>query len=416
MTILKFNLKNKKILLALITIAILAMTISSVSAAITVQFNPNTPSQVYIDSSASSTTYTTQIIINVYDSGSPAQNVDVEIFMNGGSLGVQNTKNTGIVYINPLVLGPCTNTYKAVAGGISATHTITYIDTYSPGGNNPGGSNPGGNNPGGSNPGGNNPGGNNPGGSNPGGSNPGNGAGNSNTLSLEKGVIYKGKNPVGIWDGKDAYVLSSGKLVKSPSYTSQVKQGIAKGQIKSSQIGTTSTSKIIKFVNNIASNKVTSSAVNALSKVYTKVNKGTIASKLIAAEIAANNLGASKFRGNNIILSTNAIKTVLNKDVSTKYIARKNVKVNTLNSALTKGKAILRIKNLKDSKWRYITVSKVSSKKVTVYDNKKSQKVAISSLTSYMKKRYTFSGVAITYNVKIGKTPSTANLKTATGY
>jgi len=238
----------------------------------------------------------------------------------------------------------------------------------------------------------------------------------ANGVSLKKGTIYEKNKAVGIWNGKNAYVLNSaGKLTINRSYNTKIKKSIAIGQTISTKVSVTTTSKLVKFVNNVASNKVTNSAVYSLSRVYTKTNRGSLALKLVAADIAASNLGAKKFSGNNVYISSNAIKTVLNGEVSKKYIARKNIKVNTLKTALTKGKAILRVKG-QDKKFHFIAISKVSNKKVRVYANKNSQKVALSSLTSYLnKKKFKFSGLAITYNVKIGKTPSTANLKAAIG-
>ncbi|MDR2966719.1 MAG: hypothetical protein LBU74_02080 [Methanobacteriaceae archaeon] len=238
----------------------------------------------------------------------------------------------------------------------------------------------------------------------------------SNGLFLKKGVIYKNNKAIGLWTGTDAYTLNSaGKLVKSSSSTKQVKEAITIGQTLSSKQSLSTTSKIVKFVNNVASNKVINSGVYSLANVYTKANKGSLALKLLAADIITNNLGVKKFTGSNVYISTNAIKSVLNDEFSKKFIARKSIKVSSLKTALAKGKAILQVKK-QDNKWHFISISKVSSKKVTVYDNKKSQKVAISSLTPYLSKnKYRFSGVAITYNVKIGQTPSTANLKAAIG-
>ena len=237
----------------------------------------------------------------------------------------------------------------------------------------------------------------------------------SNGLSLKKGAIYTNNKAIGIWNGKDAYILNSkGNLVKSSSYTKQVKQAIAIRQTRSSNVSITTTNRIIKFVDNIASNKLENSAVNSLSRIHTKAKKGTLALKLLAADIATSNLGAKKFTRNNVFISSDAIKSVLNTDFSRKYIARKDVKVDTLRTALAKGKAILRIRG-NNNQWGFIAISKVSKKSVTVYENKKSQKVAISSLSSHLNRKYRFSGVAITYNVKIGKTPSNANLKAATG-
>ncbi|MCL2114674.1 MAG: hypothetical protein FWH29_00455 [Methanobrevibacter sp.] len=238
----------------------------------------------------------------------------------------------------------------------------------------------------------------------------------SNGLSLKRGAIYEKNSAIGIWDGKNAYTLNSaGKLAKSSSYTRQVKQALAIGQTRSSKVSLTAGSKIFKFVNNVASNKVVNSAVNSLSRLYTKTNKGSLALKLLAADISTNNLGSKKFSGKNAYISSNAISSVLNWEVSKRYIARKNIKANTLKTALAKGKAILRVKG-SDNKLHFIAISKVSNKKVTVYDNKKSEKVAVNSLTSYLnRKKFRFSGVAITYNVKIGKSPSVNNLKSAIG-
>ena len=399
----KFNLKIKKIFLTLLAIAILATTVSNVSAAITVEFDPATPKQITLGNSIPT--------FNVYvrDSGQPVANAQVDIYFDNAIIGTYPTSASGKATFHHYIFltSSGNHNYRAVSGSASTTHTIRFIDPnpsipINP--NNPTPNNPNNQNP--SNP-NNNQNSNNPNNQN---------QGNSDKLSLNKGVIYKGNNVVGIWDGKYAYTLNSaGQLVKSSTYTSQVKQAIAKGQITSSKVGTTTTSKLVKFVNNIASNKITNSAVYALSKIYSKVNKGTIASKLLAAEITANNLGAKKFSGNNIYISANAIKSVLNKDVSKKYIARKNIKVNALKTVFAKGKSILVVKNIKSKKWHYIAVSKVANKKFTVYDNKNSKKVTIKSLTSFMKNKYKFSGVGITYNVKIGKTPNTAYLKALTG-
>jgi hypothetical protein len=238
----------------------------------------------------------------------------------------------------------------------------------------------------------------------------------ANGLNLKKGAIYEKSKAVGIWNGKDAYILNSaGKLVINRSYATKVKRAITSSQTLSSNVSIATTSKIVKFVNNIASNKVINSAVYSLSRVYTKTNRGSLALKLLAADITTNNLGAKKFSGNNIFISSNAITTVLKGELSKKYIAKKDVKVNTLNSVLSMSKAILRIKN-KDNKWQFIAISKISNKKVTVYENNKNQKIVVSSLTPYLKnKKFKFSGVAIAYNMKIGNTPSTANLKAAIG-
>jgi len=237
-----------------------------------------------------------------------------------------------------------------------------------------------------------------------------------NGLSLKKGAIYEKNKAIGIWNGKDAYTLNSaGKLVISKSYTSKVKKSIAIGQTLSTKVSTSTTTKTVKFVNNVASNKVTNSAVYSLSRVYTQTNRGSLALKLLAADIATGNLGAKKFSGSNVYISTNAIVTVLNGEVSKKYIANKEVKQNTLKSALEKGKAILRIKGA-DNKFHFIAISKVSNQKVTVYDNKNKQSIAINSLSSYLtKKKFKFSGVAITFNEKIGNTPSTDYLKATIG-
>lgn len=422
MTNLKFNLKTRKILLILLAIAIFATGISNVSAAIDkVQFDPSTPTQRNVDNFI-------QFRVQVQDSGSPASNVDVDFYydavfddptikdQSNVRLGTFKTVS-GVASIIHTMGHQSTITYKAVAGGMSSTHTVRYIDpNYKPI-QNPGGSNSGGSNSGGSNTGGSNTGGSNSGGSNSGGSNNGGSDSGNSSLSLKNGVIYKDNKAVGFWNGKNAYTLNSaGKLILSSSYTNQIKQAIDKGQIARSNIGTTTTSKIIKFVNNIASNKIKNSAVEAVSKIYTKVKKGTIATKLIAADIAAKNLGARKFSGNNIYLSTNAIKTVLNTDVSKKYIARKTVKANTLKTALKKGKAILRVKNLKSNKWQFIAISKLSNKKVTVFDKATKKTTNINSLPSYLKKKYKFSsGIAITFGVKVGKSPTLKLLKGSTG-
>jgi hypothetical protein len=237
----------------------------------------------------------------------------------------------------------------------------------------------------------------------------------NDSFSLNKGVIYIGSKSVGIWNGKDAYTLNSaGKLVKSSSYTVHVNQAITNNQTKNTTISSTATFKIVKFVNNVASNKVVNSAVYSLARLDIKQNKSTLSFKLLTNDIINSNLGAKEFTKNNVYLSTNALKNVLNNDVSKKYIARRNVKVNNLKNILSKGKAVLRVKNIKDNTWKYIAISKVSNKKVTVYDNKKSQKIDVKSLVSHMKK-YKFSGVAITYNVKAGKTPSNTYLKGVTG-
>jgi len=396
MTNLKFNLNMKKILLILMTVVILATAISNVSAAVNIQFD-SIPTQTNIDTFF-------QIKVRVTNSGVPVPNANVDFYDNNLKISTQPTNEFGVAHMTYTTNVAGVHNFKVESLGVSASRPVLIIDPNAgSGGNNPGGNNPGGNNPGGNNPGGNNPGGNNPGGNNTG----------ANKISLEKGVIYKGKNPVGIWDGKDAYVLSSGKLVKSSSYTKQIKQAIASGQFTSSAVTTTRTASIVKFVNNVQSKKITNSAVNALSRIYKKVSRGTIAYKLISAEIKANNLGPRKFVGNNILISTNAIRTVLRNDVSTKYIARKSVKVNTLRTALAKGPAILRVNK---NKSQFITISKTSNKRVTLFENNKSQKVAINSLASTLtKKKYKFSGMAITFNVKVGKSATVANQKAATG-
>ena len=235
-------------------------------------------------------------------------------------------------------------------------------------------------------------------------------------LTLNKGVIYDGSKVIGIWNGVQAYKINTkGKLVISPSYTNQVKEAINNGQTTNTKISTTITSKIVNFVNKVSSNKVVNSAVYSLSKIYTKTNKGTLAFKLITADITNNNFGAKKFTGSNVYISTNAIQNVLKENVSKKYTSRRNIQIKQLKSVVEKGNSILRVSNVKNNKWYFLTISKVSNKKVTLYDTKNSKKIGINSLTSYLKKNYKFSGTAITYNVKLGKTPNSKFLKDATG-
>lgn len=421
----KFNLKINKVLLTLLTLAILVMSISSVSAAITVQFDQNTATQCNVDKA---------VVIRVYvqDSGNPVSGVDVSFSYDavyddpalknqqGNPLGSFKTNTAGVATVTPFMGQQSSITYKAVYGGVSASHTIRYIDpNYKPIPTNPGDSNNGGSNQGGSNNGGSNNDGSTNGGSNNGGSNQGgsnSGTGNSDNLSLKKGVIYKNNKEVGFWDGKNAYTINSaGVIVISSSYTTQIKEAIAKGQIASSSISTTTTSKILNFLDKIGKNTVKNSAVDSLARIYTKADKRAIGFKLLTFELATGNLGKNKFVGNNVYISSNAIKCVLNDKVSKKYIGRKNIKLNSLKSVVGKGKSILRIKG-KDNKMHFIAISKVSNKKVTVYDNTKTnKKVAIGSLVSYLKKNYKFSGVAITYNLKVGKSPSSNILKGATG-
>jgi hypothetical protein len=56
------------------------------------------------------------------------------------------------------------------------------------------------------------------------------------------------------------------------------------------------------------------------------------------------------------------------------------------------------------------------SNNLTIYDNKKIKKVAISDIKSYLNKTYKFtSGIAITYNSELNKAISVSTLKKATG-
>jgi hypothetical protein len=403
MTNSKFNFKTKKILLMLLTIAILAISISNASASVSkVEFASNTPTEV--DISSGSMSYG-QMVVFVYDnSGNPAHNVDVQIYKSNIGPEIHNTKNRGFVTFMPiLTLSQSNITYTAIAGGITKSHTIRYIDPSASSGGGSGSGSGGGS--------GSGSGDGSGGGS---GSGSGDGSGDSSSLSLKKGVIYKNNKVVGIWDGNNAYTLNSaGRFAVSSSYTNQVKQALDKGQITPSKISATSISRMTKFINNVASNRIVNSAVESTSKIYTRANKRTIAFKLIADDIANSNLGKS--HGNNRYISTNAIKNVLSKEVNKKYIARKNIKVSNLKSVLDKGRAVLRVKKA-DNRWYFISISKVSNKRVTVWDNKKSQRIAVNSLTSHFKKnKYRFSGVAITYNVKAGKVPTTNNLKVARG-
>lgn len=245
----------------------------------------------------------------------------------------------------------------------------------------------------------------------------GNSSSNLETMvSLKKGIIYNGKNPIGVWDGNSAYVLNSaGKLVKNTDYTNNLKNAIKSGKIPLSNLATNVTSKIVKFTNNIQSGKVLNSGAYSLSRILTKDKKGTLIFRALSVDIANGKFNSKRFSKDNIYISTNALKKVLNDYSSTKYIARKSVSVSELKSASKKGKTILRVKS-KDKKWHFITISKVSNGKVTVYDNKKSKKISDSSLKSYLKKYYKFtSGTAITYSVKIGKTPNIKHLNDAIG-
>lgn len=236
------------------------------------------------------------------------------------------------------------------------------------------------------------------------------------TISLKKGVIYEDKKSIGVWDGKSAYVLNSaGKLVKSTSYTTQTRDAIGSGKIISSKLSTKDTSKIVKFTNNVVSGKILSSAAYSLSRILTNHKKGTLAFRALSYDIAIGNFNNKRFSKFNIYISTNAVKKVLNEYGSNKYIGRKSISVNGLKSASKKGATILRTKS-KDNKWRFITISKLSKGKVTVFDNKKSNKVSINSIKSYLKKNYkSVSGTAITFAVKIGKTPNTKHLNSALG-
>ena len=86
---------------------------------------------------------------------------------------------------------------------------------------------------------------------------------------------------------------------------------------------------------------------------------------------------------------------MLNDYSSKNYIVRNSVTLSDLKSASNNGIAILRVKT-QDKKWHFIALSKVSSGKVTIYDNKKSKKVVIKDMGSYLKKTYKFtSGIAI---------------------
>ena len=89
--------------------------------------------------------------------------------------------------------------------------------------------------------------------------------------------------------------------------------------------------------------------------------------------------------------------------------------MNSLKYALAKGKTIIRIKN-KNNKQEFLAISKVSKKNVSVYVHKKSEKIPVNSLGSYLKKKkFRFSGIAILYNMKHGDNPSTRVLKSKIG-
>ena len=105
---------------------------------------------------------------------------------------------------------------------------------------------------------------------------------------------------------------------------------------------------------------------------------------------------------------------MLNDYGSKKYIVRNSVNFSGLEKASKNGKAILRVKD-KNKKWKYIAISKTTSNKVTIYDNKKSKKIATKDINFYLSKNYKFtSGIAITFNSKVGKAINVKTLKKAT--
>ena len=94
--------------------------------------------------------------------------------------------------------------------------------------------------------------------------------------------------------------------------------------------------------------------------------KANLAFQALATDIVSGNFSTKNFVGKNAHISAYAVKSVLNSYASSKYIARKNVKVEDLKKIVANGKTILIIESNK--KKLFITTFKATGSNATIYE------------------------------------------------